>query len=146
MNYEQKFATPHAVYRIYDAKNRLLYVGCSKNPVGNRLRQHGEEKGWYQEVAFIKVQWFPGWVEAAAEEMEAIYTEKPLYNAALPTPTSSRIRDKPERFKGETGRRCPKCDTPIQDLRPGKAYCNVCYREYTRARRQRIAQAKLTNA
>lgn len=40
---------PAAVYRLYDAANRLLYIGSSHNP-GVRQQEH-RKKPWGSEIA-----------------------------------------------------------------------------------------------
>jgi hypothetical protein len=120
---------PHAVYRMYADGGACLYVGCSVNPFGNRLRQHGDHRPWINEVTTVLVKWYPGWLEGSTAEMEAIAAETPKYNTSRPTPPSARA---PTPFRGD-GVHCPKCGTLIEGKRKGKAYCNVCYREYRRA-------------
>lgn len=45
-----------AVYRMYDADERLLYVGCSVQwPI--RMGQH-QDKPWWQEVARVDLEHF----------------------------------------------------------------------------------------
>lgn len=70
-----------ALYRLYDAEGRLLYVGISWQP-DERLQDHrlGAHKEWTQLVARRTLAWFDTRIEAAAEEITAIKREKPLYN------------------------------------------------------------------
>lgn len=134
---EQKLVTPHAVYRLYGAKDELFYVGCSLDPFGHRLRDHSH-KFWKQLIVKALITWYPGWAEAANAEAEAIFAEHPQFNVDRPTPPSCRLNNRPARLKGD-GAHCPKCGTLIENKRPGKAYCNVCTREYGRARRLKLA-------
>src|ERR1700675_980793 len=107
---EQRDTTPHAVYRMYAEGGASLYIGCSTNPFGNRLRVHGEERPWIKEVTLVKVTWYPGWREGTAAEAEAIYLENPKYNVSRPTPRSVGIQTP---FRGD-GEHCPKCGTKIE--------------------------------
>lgn len=132
---EERDATPHAVYKMYDKQSMPLYIGCSTNPFGNRLRVHGDARPWIKEVALVKVEWYQGWKEGTDAETEAIAAENPKYNVARPTPRSAGIKTP---FRGD-GVHCPKCGTKIENKSKtrNKAYCNVCYREYTREIRKR---------
>jgi predicted GIY-YIG superfamily endonuclease len=67
------------LYRIYDATDRLLYVGVTGNWF-ERVAQHANGKGWWDDVATIKVQAFDSRAEALAAETQAIRTEHPLHN------------------------------------------------------------------
>lgn len=68
-----------SLYRVYDAQDRLLYVGISSNWFG-RVAQHAHDKDWWGDVATIKVQAFEDRVEAIAAEIQAIRAEHPLHN------------------------------------------------------------------
>lgn len=77
---EVRRAFPHYVYRCYDAQDRLLYVGCSYNPVA-RLRQHkSERKSWVSRVARTRMTVWPDRRKALDMERLAIETEHPLHN------------------------------------------------------------------
>lgn len=69
-----------AVYRLYDDRNVLLYVGISDNPE-RRWQDHGT-KPWWPTVTRRTVAWFDTRVEALAEETRAILRENPLHNVA----------------------------------------------------------------
>ncbi len=130
---EERDAAPHAMYRMYDRSGFCLYIGCSTNPFGNRLRRHGDERPWIREVALVKVEWYDGWKNGTYAETEAIASEAPKYNVVRPTPRSAGIKTP---FRGGDGVHCPKCGTVIENKKPGKAYCNVCTREYNSDRRK----------
>jgi len=68
-----------SLYRVYNKKNVLLYVGISKS-IMNRLSQHRRDKPWWVEVSTIRVQHFSSRVKAEDLEQKAIKKEKPLYN------------------------------------------------------------------
>lgn len=48
---------PTALYRWYDVRGRLLYVGISFNPVA-RATQHAVDQTWWHHVASCTVEWF----------------------------------------------------------------------------------------
>jgi len=76
-----------ALYRYFDIDDRLLYVGISDKPT-RRWSQHRHKKPWASQVATQQAEWFDTRVEAAARELAAIHTEKPIYN----------FRDTPKMF------------------------------------------------
>lgn len=67
------------VYRAYDARDRLLYVGCSVD-VDARLRYHEQHASWWVFSVRIERQAFPTRDEALAAETVAIATEHPRWN------------------------------------------------------------------
>lgn len=67
------------LYRFYDTKDRLLYVGISGNP-GRRFSEHGKDKDWWTRVHRSTMEHFPTKEQAAAAEVAAIVTECPLHN------------------------------------------------------------------
>lgn len=68
-----------ALYRLFDTEGRLLYVGIAFDPKG-RWSDHAREKEWWPAVAERTVEWHDTRVAAAAAEIVAIRTEKPLHN------------------------------------------------------------------
>ena len=70
-----------AVYRFYDDKGELLYVGRSYR-LPERLSAHRYGKPWWPEVATIRLEWMPV-AELHNAEMEAIRTENPRHNVAM---------------------------------------------------------------
>lgn len=71
-----------AVYRFFNRRGRLLYIGLAVN-ARNRLRQHELEKPWWPEVATITLEHHEDWHSAAFAEIDAIRSEKPRYNRRL---------------------------------------------------------------
>jgi predicted GIY-YIG superfamily endonuclease len=70
---------PTTVYRLFDAKDVLLYVGVSVD-VDQRWRVHRSSSPWWRLVARKSVVEYPDRDLALAAEAAAIQTEKPLYN------------------------------------------------------------------
>lgn len=72
-----------AVYRLYDADERLLYVGVAVSPRA-RLSTHAREKPWWGDVKREVVEWHPERSAALAAEAVAIHAEGPVYNRLIP--------------------------------------------------------------
>lgn len=68
-----------AVYRLYDADGRLLYVGMGRNPMG-RWASHADQHAWWTDVARFEVTWYPTRREAAAEERRALREDDTVHN------------------------------------------------------------------
>jgi excinuclease UvrABC nuclease subunit len=68
-----------ALYRLYDDKGRLLYVGISTYP-DERFKQHAGDKLWWHHVARHEIAWLDSRVEALKAEATAMTEERPLYN------------------------------------------------------------------
>lgn len=66
------------VYRHYNRRGDLLYVGCAACPV-YRTMQHGRSK-WFKDVATITIDRFPDRECAFKAEREAIAVEHPKFN------------------------------------------------------------------
>lgn len=69
---------PVAVYRVFDAYGRLLYVGRSTNPL-LRMGDHAK-RAWTTQIARIEATWFDEIDAAAEEERRAIASERPMWN------------------------------------------------------------------
>lgn len=82
-----------ALYRHYDANNELLYVGISLSAV-NRLQGHKRSAEWYDDIAFMSVEYFSTRAEAEAAETKAIREERPRHNIAkvVPSPIEIELR------------------------------------------------------
>lgn len=69
---------PNYVYRCYDAAGRLIYVGCTNNPV---LRLASHKKAWWgDQLHTTRLIVFPNRRHALNRETDAIRTEKPRWN------------------------------------------------------------------
>lgn len=67
------------LYRVYDAKTRLLYVGISDNPL-YRTQTHSVRSPWWFMADAWSVQDFATREEAEKAEFAAARDEGPLYN------------------------------------------------------------------
>lgn len=79
-----------ALYRHFDADGVLLYVGISLSAV-QRLSQH-RKAPWFHDIDKVEVEWFDMRAAAEAAEIEAIRSEKPVFNIAyapMPLPPNS---------------------------------------------------------
>lgn len=90
-------SAPAFVYRAFDARDRLLYVGCSVD-VDARLRYHEQHAAWWIFATRIDRQEFASHELALAAEAEAISEEHPRWNivgrsASHPDGYISRIQD-----------------------------------------------------
>jgi hypothetical protein len=75
-----KLAEPaHYLYRHFDEKGLLLYIGISFNPV-SRLERHRKLSAWFHNIARIEVQRFETLEESEKAERSAIKAEFPLFN------------------------------------------------------------------
>jgi excinuclease UvrABC nuclease subunit len=74
-----------ALYRFFDTRGRLLYVGIADMP-GRRFAQH-ERKEWWRDVIDINITWYKTRRAALDEEARAINYERPLHNVQAPQPS-----------------------------------------------------------
>jgi hypothetical protein len=68
-----------AVYRLYDADGRLLYVGMGRNPMG-RWASHADQHNWWPAVVRYEVAWYSTRQAAAAEERRVLKEEVTVHN------------------------------------------------------------------
>jgi predicted GIY-YIG superfamily endonuclease len=71
-----------ALYRFYDANDRLLYVGITTNPK-RRWYAHSRDKYWWPEVTRKAIEWFETRKSAERIEKIEIAEERPVYNRNL---------------------------------------------------------------
>lgn len=74
---EQNRAT--AVYRFFDASERLLYVGIAYDPA-ERWKHHAAVTKWWKDAVDNTIDWYDTRAEAERAELTAIRYEKPVYN------------------------------------------------------------------
>lgn len=70
---------PHGVYRLFDTRDQLLYVGCSVDPAG-RLRHHRTRKPWRDRIDRMTIEWHPDRSAGLQAEAAAIEAELPAFN------------------------------------------------------------------
>jgi hypothetical protein len=69
-----------ALYRLFSAKDELLYVGIADDPQ-ERWKAH-RTRAWWSQVVHKSVEWLPCRSDALTAELVAIRTECPTYNEA----------------------------------------------------------------
>jgi predicted GIY-YIG superfamily endonuclease len=84
-----------AVYRIYSAADNLLYVGQT-NSIINRMREHGQNSGWYCMASYVEWEEFPTRAKASREESRLISALAPPYNVMLTSQVIERVVHGPE--------------------------------------------------
>jgi len=67
------------LYRFYDTKGALLYVGITAD-LKQRFRGHAAVQPWWHEVAACRVEFLPDREALVVAERDAIYREQPRYN------------------------------------------------------------------
>lgn len=93
----RRFAEMHALYRMYDERGRLLYVGITGD-LGKRLGQHSFKR-WFPLVEKITLEWKETRASALLSESRAIVAERPRYNKAGLTPSEAAARRDAEEQK-----------------------------------------------
>jgi hypothetical protein len=76
---EQSNPVKTALYRHFDADNRLLYVGISISSI-HRFKDHKITSEWAFMSVRIEMQWFDSREEAVEAERHAITNEHPRFN------------------------------------------------------------------
>jgi excinuclease UvrABC nuclease subunit len=79
-----------ALYRLYDANDRLLYVGITAN-LAQRWKNHSVYScRWWPRVARKQIEWHDDRYLALAHEYLAIIGEKPQCNRRRTPPRTGR--------------------------------------------------------
>lgn len=81
------------LYRQFNSRDELLYVGISVNPF-SRLDNH-KRSSWFEEIAKVTIEKFPNRILAIKAESMAIDSEKPMYNQMNGTRIKKRLAPKP---------------------------------------------------
>ncbi|WP_186319235.1 GIY-YIG nuclease family protein [Streptomyces sp. SAJ15] len=69
-----------ALYRLYDAEDRLLYIGITTDPEA-RWERHALLKWWWSQVDRKDLTWLNvSWRDALTAEAEAILEGRPKFN------------------------------------------------------------------
>ena len=86
----------HALYRFYDDRENLLYVGITDDP-WRRWREHVRIQPWYPQVKHQAVTWYEGKIAAEVAERIAIRRERPRFNiAGAVRPVADEVSAEPE--------------------------------------------------
>lgn len=84
MNVDKTAHLPTAVYRLYDADGRLIYIGQSQR-MGQRMRGHMLNSWFYELVDSIELEYYPTRPAAVAAETLAIQEMQPAFNVMCTT-------------------------------------------------------------
>lgn len=79
---------PTDVYRVFDGRGRLLYVGVSVD-VFIRMREHRRYSLWWHQAARATVTTYPDRASARWVESVAIRDESPVFNVVREIPLSA---------------------------------------------------------
>ena len=74
-----------ALYRHFDGGGALLYVGISLRPF-TRTKEHTVLSGWADQIANVRIEYFPTRKEALEAEARAVREENPTHNIRLRKP------------------------------------------------------------
>ena len=80
------------LYRHFDKKGRLLYVGITAN-LASRTTAHMKRSQWAKDIARTTSELFPTRIKAAIAELQAIDKEKPIYNLTYSRERKTKIDD-----------------------------------------------------
>lgn len=80
-----------ALYRYYDHRDRLLYVGIT-DKLSARTTSHIESSSWMDFAVRSTIERYPTRREAEKAEQEAIKTERPLFNSQHNDTPEARVR------------------------------------------------------
>jgi predicted GIY-YIG superfamily endonuclease len=111
------FDEPTTLYRFFDARGQLLYVGITSD-LPTRLRTHNRLQNWWRDVVRTTLEHFESREAARAAELRAIRDELPRYNRwsgvqhqRMPAEVAAAIRaiaeqDRRDWRAGECARNC----------------------------------------
>lgn len=83
-HYERLRENTHILYRCFNRRKSLLYVGMTNNPE-TRFKHHCANKVWWKYVDHITLQEFSNRSELARAEANAIKQEFPRFNVVEPS-------------------------------------------------------------
>lgn len=96
--------TPTQLYRHFDTKGLLLYVGISLRAI-HRQHEHAKSKDWFAKIANITIEEFPDRDSAIEAEKKAIIHERPLYNVVHNGPGRDALIAKEKRLAAQAAQR-----------------------------------------
>lgn len=131
---------PTALYRLYDADDKLLYLGISWNPDA-RMEDHAKHKHWVHLVARRTVEWYPDRPTALAAEAAATAVEKPLHDSSW---RKSRAVDKPQWLDPEGQKRVE--DELAAEIEQGRHWLGKVLMSGAVAKRYSVSRPTASNA
>lgn len=116
---------PHYVYRLFDADDGLLYVGCTHD-LTMRMRYHHYRTSWIGEVTRTVVETHPDRRAALLAERAAIVLERPRYNKThigwapeqVAAIVAATVKTAPAKPSGLAGQDEPECEAGIMTAAP----------------------------
>lgn len=78
---EEIAGVPHWIYRLFDAADECIYIGCTRRPKERPYTRHG--RPWHSEVARVDVEGPYEGLAAFEIEQELILDYLPRHNARL---------------------------------------------------------------
>lgn len=108
-----------ALYRLYDTKGQLLYVGITSCPK-TRWQTHAREKPWWPKVSRKTIEWFETRKSATRVERIEIQEEQPKYNVAHNTAWARHLLGKQKarkRFAGTVVAETPRKAAAVKPRR-----------------------------
>lgn len=121
-----------SLYRLFDDKHHLLYVGISASAIA-RLSQHISEKPWASEIAHVSVEHYETRAEAAEAEREAIRLERPRHNVVHNRREIEHVPTQKTHVRAEVLWVCVACKGLVAD---GEGYLHINYREIASVEQQ----------
>lgn len=120
-----------ALYRYYEA-DTLLYVGISHDAF-RRATQHTERSAWYTRADRMTIERLPTRADARTAELDAIRTERPLFNIEGTDRDTRRFTTTANRADPAVDF-CHICEAPInpnQDrfLIWAEIWCSTCFHD-----------------
>lgn len=103
--WERRYADkPTSVYRVFDSRDQLLYVGCSTYPHA-RMYEHRATAPWFPLAARFTVHRYRNRYAALLAEAVAIIDERPIHNRQTRSDIVRTRRhlldEQPVEFRGE---------------------------------------------
>ena len=80
---DPRYRRPCSVYRYFDKRDRLLYVGITTAGL-SRADDHSRHSRWWTKATHATLVHYPTVIEALAAEDAAIRDEHPIYNRTGP--------------------------------------------------------------
>jgi len=77
---------PVNLYRHFDSKGRLLYIGVSMSAL-TRLQAHRSHSRWFDNIARVEIESLPNRKAALLAEKRAIVEESPKFNVMHSAPS-----------------------------------------------------------
>jgi predicted GIY-YIG superfamily endonuclease len=105
----------HHVYRAYDHRGALLYVGVT-NDLERRMDAHEKSSGWWMFHERVESEAFDSRAEAEAEETRLIRTLHPRWNRRDRTPNGPQVETERQKVEQHVWRQLNRLRTEQSHL------------------------------